>query len=190
MTKRFDSFCDRNEGRRGESAARNPIPDALLRSSEPLLNPDPAAKGVDHFGDGSEVRHTPRIKTARCVSQYPKALLGDNAAFWHIPNMDIETREADSLTAIGERLRLLRSALDLSQEEMAVRYGVESQQAWGNYERGERPLDYRIALTIAQKDGASLDWIYRGLRGTLPVALAEKLATAKPGRRGRPRKTA
>lgn len=190
MTKRLDSLGDQHERHGREGAARDPIPDALLRSSKPLLNGNSAAESVNHFADGREVRHTSLIKTVRCVRQYPNALLGDPGAFWHIPHMDIETREADSQTAIGERLRMLRTALDLSQAEAADRFGVESQQAWGNYERGERPLDYRIALTIAQKEGASLDWIYRGLRGTLNVTLAEKLTAAKPAKRGRPRKTA
>ncbi|KAA0117850.1 XRE family transcriptional regulator [Methylobacterium sp. P1-11] len=104
--------------------------------------------------------------------------------------MQIETHEADSMSAIGERLRLLRTVLDLSQGQMAERHGVESQQAWANYERAERPLDYRIALSVAQKDGVSLDWIYRGLVGTLTVDMAEKLSHAKPTRRGRPRRTA
>ncbi len=68
----------------------------------------------------------------------PAALLARNSAFWHTQDMEIETHEADSMAAIGERLRLLRVALGFNQAEMAERHGVESQQAWGNYERGDR----------------------------------------------------
>lgn len=190
MTLGFDRSGDRLEHRRRESAASDPVENALLRRAEPRLDGDPSAQGVDDFGDGRQVGHTQRIKTVRCVSQCPDALLGGNGAFWHIPRMELEPHEADSMAAIGERLRMLRVALGHSQTEMAERYGVESQQAWGNYERGERPLDYRIALTIANKDGVPLDWIYRGLTYTLPVGLAEKLQSASAPRRGRPRKTA
>lgn len=190
MTKRLDGLSDRLEQRRRECPPRNPVENPLLRGAEALLHGDPPAEGVDDIRDCREVSHTHRIKTVRCVSQYPSASLSHNDAFCYVPPMNIDASEPDSMEAIGERLRLLRAALGFTQEQMAERHGIESQQAWANYERGERPLDYRIALSIAQKDSASLDWIYRGLRGTLPVHLAEKLAGAKPSKRGRPRKTA
>lgn len=190
MTKRLNGLGDRLKRGRRESPPSDPVEDALLRSAETLLDGNSAAKRFDDFGDCREEGHEHRIKTVRCDSQYPNALLAHNDAFWHTYHMISPPSEADSPEAIGERLKLLRSALGLSQTQMAERYGLESQQAWANYERAKRPLDYRIALTIANKEGASLDWIYRGMEWTLPPQVTELLTHAKPIKRGRPRKLA
>lgn len=190
MTKRLNGTRDRLKGQRRKRAPTDPVENALLRSAEAILHGDTAAEHFDHFRDCREVGHAHRIKTVRCDSQYPELSLLPTEAFCYVSGMDIDAREADSMEAIGERLRLLRTALGFTQEQYAERHGVESQQAWANYERGERPLDYRIAISVAQKDHASLDWIYRGLTAMIPIGLNEKLSEAKPTRRGRPRKSA
>lgn len=99
-------------------------------------------------------------------------------------------READTPADICARLKALRRAFSLTQTEMAERLGLGSQQAWQNYETGKRPLDYTVALVIAQQFHAPLDWIYRGLTAMIPLHLAEKLAAEEPPKPTRRRKTA
>lgn len=102
----------------------------------------------------------------------------------------IQAREADTPEDICARLKVLRRAFGLTQAEMAERLGLGSQQAWQNYETGKRSLDYTIALLIAQRFHAPLDWIYRGLDAMVPMHLAQKLSAAPAEKAPRRRKTA
>ena len=79
-----------------------------------------------------------------------------------------------STTDIGARLRALRAALEMNQSAFCKLTGI-GQSALANYESGFRRPDIDKAWLIAQKTGATLDWIYYGVRSGLPLHLSERL---------------
>ncbi len=66
------------------------------------------------------------------------------------------------MSTIGERLRLERQRLDLSQEELGARGGVQK-QAQLNYEKGERAPDTTYLLAIAEA-GVDVVFVLTGRR--------------------------
>lgn len=79
--------------------------------------------------------------------------------------------------SIGKRLSQLRTALDVSQAELCREIKC-SPTRWNNYELGDRRITLPIAMKLADEYGASLDWIYRGERGGLPLDLRSRLNKA------------
>jgi DNA-binding XRE family transcriptional regulator len=83
--------------------------------------------------------------------------------------------DVSSFEAIGRRLLATRLALGFeSQLEFATAAGV-SPQALNNYERGRSRPSLEIALSLCDRFGLTLDWIYRGDAGGLPHRLAQTL---------------
>jgi transcriptional regulator with XRE-family HTH domain len=88
------------------------------------------------------------------------------------------TARIDDPAAVGSRLRLLRKAFgavqqysrEMSQSEMARRSGM-TVQSWHNAESGYNRIGLDSALQVVALTGATLDWIYRGVRSGLPRAL-------------------
>src|SRR5262245_40936174 len=80
-----------------------------------------------------------------------------------------------SAKEIGRRLRQLRVALNLTQEEMAARIGLSQASAWNHYEQGLNAPKWETAVRIAIVTGVSMDWIYRDESGHLPLNLAKVL---------------
>jgi transcriptional regulator with XRE-family HTH domain len=76
---------------------------------------------------------------------------------------------------VGARLKALRLALGFNQARAFAAFLEINEQAWNHFETGRRPPVVRDGIRIAERTGASLDWIYRGLEHTLPLHLAEKL---------------
>jgi len=78
------------------------------------------------------------------------------------------------MEAVGHRLKQSREVLGKSQAEIcrALKIGTAR---WNNYEKGKRPLDLDVALDLCRHFNLSLDWLYRGLPGTLPYTLAVKI---------------
>lgn len=66
------------------------------------------------------------------------------------------------------------AALDLNQVGFATLVGI-SQPALNNYLKGLRRPDLDVAIAIQGKTGATLDWLYLGLRSGLPARLLELL---------------
>ncbi len=81
----------------------------------------------------------------------------------------------DGPEVIGGRLKALRLALGFQKAKAFAAFLDINEQAWNHFERGRRPPVVRDGIRIAERTGASLDWIYRGLEHTLPIHLAEKL---------------
>lgn len=88
-------------------------------------------------------------------------------------------------TDVGARLALLRKLHDLDQKKMAKSISV-TQGTYSNWETGARPLGIESANAICDQYDVTLDWLYRGNRGTLPFpiekALRELLPNLKPRR--------
>jgi len=76
---------------------------------------------------------------------------------------------------IGNRLELLRDAHNLNQADIAKRLSITPQR-WNQWESGKRLIDIQHAIKIADRFGASLDWIYRGIDGALTVDLHNKIS--------------
>lgn len=184
MTSTRKSCSDGLIGLGRKSPAELPVVDPLMRASaDQGTDSVVAAKLPDHVGSGSERTHASSSTTNRCDAQEAKALLASEVRAWHIAAMVKHDDFLDSKEATARRLGALRAALGLTQEQMAERYGLGSQQTWGNYEKGARDLPPKLAVKIAARERISLDWIYRGLTDMLPLALAQKLgvvAAPKP----------
>lgn len=82
----------------------------------------------------------------------------------------------DRVEDIAERLRRLRLAYGFPQARAWCQFVGMAEPSWNAFERGNRRITIDEALKICAKTGASLDWIYRGLEGTLPLHVAQKLA--------------
>ena len=96
----------------------------------------------------------------------------------------------ESFEAIGKRLRALREALELSQDDLGAVLGTAKGSALlSPIERGKDRLGLDRALMLCRRYGVTLDWIYRGLwHAGMPFDLAEKIRfeemrAAKPSRR-------
>jgi transcriptional regulator with XRE-family HTH domain len=78
----------------------------------------------------------------------------------------------NEVVAIGVRLRELRLAYGRALSHTTALQWADftdiANTAWANYEAGTRIIAVPEALKLAQKTGASFDWIYRGLEDTLP----------------------
>jgi transcriptional regulator with XRE-family HTH domain len=91
----------------------------------------------------------------------------------------------DLRNEMGQRLRLTREALGLSQAELCRRVGI-SPAAWNNAETGDNRIGIDNAMLLCRTVGVTLDWIYQGHRGGLPQKLAveiERLAKRPPKQR-------
>lgn len=77
---------------------------------------------------------------------------------------------AGEIQEIGNRLRWLREAKDLSQTAFCRVVKIE-QQAWNNYEHGRKRISIDQALKVCVATGATLDYIYRGIMSSLPLDL-------------------
>jgi hypothetical protein len=89
-----------------------------------------------------------------------------------------ETPHPESNSAVAKRLQALRYHLaGDSQTAFALRYNIEVKR-WNNFERGFS-LSKEIALHLCQRiPGLTLDWLYRGVEGGLPVQLQRELVEA------------
>lgn len=82
--------------------------------------------------------------------------------------------ERDLKRHIGERLKLTREALGLSQGEVCEALGI-GQTRWSNWENGERFPAPDVMVNFCSEFGVTMDWIYRGDRAGLRFDLASKL---------------
>ena len=82
--------------------------------------------------------------------------------------------------AIATRLRLLADALDETHAEMALMSGITTRSGWSNYIMANRIPRITHAITLCERTGVTLDWIYRGLYASAVVPdLRRKLLIAQ-----------
>lgn len=86
---------------------------------------------------------------------------------------------------IGARLKALRLALGMSQVEFYTLAGI-AQNAYSQYESGERLLTLPQAIKIREKFGVTLDWLFQGDVSGMPHALAAKILAAPLNQAGSP----
>jgi len=75
---------------------------------------------------------------------------------------------------VCKRLVILRQARKLKQKEIASSAGLTPTQ-WANYEKLDRMPNIQDMIRLAEAQGVSLDWIYRGIASALPHHLAMQI---------------
>lgn len=70
-------------------------------------------------------------------------------------------RHAPQKGSVGERLREIREARELTQEDLAARFDV-SQSTIKNVELGLRRVSHEMLFAYAKLGGVSIDWILAG----------------------------
>lgn len=80
---------------------------------------------------------------------------------------------------VGKRLALLRRLHNLDQDEIAEKIGV-SQGTYSAWETGTRHLGINSAHAICDNYDVSLEWLYRGTKGSLEFHLENALNALKP----------
>lgn len=83
-------------------------------------------------------------------------------------------RPTETLQEVAQRLRATRAALGLTQEQLAAEIGV-TRTAYTNWEGGSALPDVLAMSRLAERFGATLDWIYRGDMSGLRLSLATRL---------------
>lgn len=84
-----------------------------------------------------------------------------------------------SALSIGERLKITRVALGLTQKTIAYPLSV-SREAYSMYETGSREPPWPIACELCDAWGLTLDWIYRGEMSNLPSGLLSRIQAEMP----------
>lgn len=82
--------------------------------------------------------------------------------------------DGTSGSAIAERLRLTRAALDLNQSEFAARAGIAG-NTYNQYETGKFRVSLNNAMRLAKTYRLTLDWIYFGDNSGLRYDLADAI---------------
>lgn len=82
--------------------------------------------------------------------------------------------DPESKEAVGERLELLRAAMDVQNQVLAGMIGVSPAQ-WRNYKAADNMIPVDAANRLCVVTGADLDFIYRGLRDGISGHLRERL---------------
>ena len=86
---------------------------------------------------------------------------------------------AKDKSVIARRLIQTRLALGYkTQSAFAEQIGIGSAQ-YSVFESAKRRISLGVALSIREKFGVSLDWIYRGDAAGLPASLYKKLKRSK-----------
>jgi transcriptional regulator with XRE-family HTH domain len=80
-----------------------------------------------------------------------------------------------SAISVGNRLELLRAALDLQDKTLAGMIHA-SPQKWGNWKAGRNVIPHDFAAKLCAVTGATTDFIYRDVRANMAEGLAEKIA--------------
>lgn len=89
-------------------------------------------------------------------------------------------------TEIGDRLRLVREALGMSQVDFAARAGIAA-NTYNQIERGVRLPSVESSIALCEAHDLTLDWIFRGDVSGLKVRLADSIKAMRKLRSGSPR---
>jgi transcriptional regulator with XRE-family HTH domain len=111
------------------------------------------------------------------------------AEFAKFPAMPGAPGEATSRAAVAARLTVTREALGLTQAALCRLTGIPT-NAWNNAETDDNRISVDNAIRLSVATGVSLDWIYRGVRVSLPEKILEYVVKKEQAERPkRPTKT-
>lgn len=82
--------------------------------------------------------------------------------------------QRDSIEAVAARLERARAIIGLSKRDFAARAGM-SEQAYGPFENGVRPLSLEAAKKLRKTYGLTLEFLYFGIVDALPHKIAKEL---------------
>lgn len=114
---------------------------------------------------------------------FRKAPVYPNLAAMEAPAMP-DRLHPESVAAIGDRIRLTREAMKLTQAAFA-RLVRTDPQAINNWEAARSRISLDQALKVCHATGVGLNWIYRGQISDMPMNLtmAVQKLTAEASRR-------
>jgi DNA-binding XRE family transcriptional regulator len=165
----------------GQPPAHAPVGHRAGVAGRPPRDSRCAAERIDHLINGVEFRGLTHARHNLHSGWMCQVGMRDLEMWMEISQADAtlggmarQYERQESLNATGYRLRLTREAMNLSQAAFCRLSGI-SQTAWNNYERGQRRISVDEAFKLASFTGVSFDWIYRGMRTTLPMQLAERI---------------
>jgi len=93
--------------------------------------------------------------------------------------MAAKNRTLNAKQVVGHRLRVLRAALNLQQQELAEIMGL-SQQTISGWENGRDTIDPLALARFATQYGIGVNWIWLGLLNDIPSHLAEEIRRRRP----------
>jgi DNA-binding XRE family transcriptional regulator len=76
--------------------------------------------------------------------------------------------------SVGERIRITRMAIGITQRGFAKPLGI-TREAQTMYESGARRPPWEVGVLMCDAWGLTLDWIYRGDLSGLSMALVERI---------------
>ena len=85
-----------------------------------------------------------------------------------------QKRNASELVEIGNRLKVARLALGLSQKEVCEAIGVKV-PAWSHWENGRRIPDPMAMKNLYLLHGVTMEWIYAGDPKRLPFEVYRRI---------------
>lgn len=86
---------------------------------------------------------------------------------------------------VARRLRLVRAALGMNQQDFGARAGL-SQPQYHNFDKGKRLLTLEAALALCEEYSLTLDYLYRGDPSGLPYDLARTIRDIRLKRHNTP----
>lgn len=87
-------------------------------------------------------------------------------------------RPIDTLVEVGERLKKVREALNLSQINLCNQINVAT-NTYNQWEKGRVLLDPLAAVRFAKIHGVTLDYLYRGDFSGLPYYIVKSIEKGK-----------
>lgn len=85
---------------------------------------------------------------------------------------------------VGQRLRLAREALGLTQQAFAEKLGERDKTKISHWERGKHYPDPLFIAALQRQFRISSDWLYSGDDALLPVGVADSLRAAEAASKG------
>jgi transcriptional regulator with XRE-family HTH domain len=107
---------------------------------------------------------------------------------WLIAGIDdgeLPSASACPESTVGDRLRWVREAFDLSIEELARYMGIDA-ETWRRFEAGGLELPHPVAVQFAHRYCVTLDFIYTGDTRELEPEVALAVFKGRPEMRGIP----
>lgn len=86
----------------------------------------------------------------------------------------MSTEETVTARAVGERLRLIRQAMGMSQAELCRTLNILP-QTWNNFEKGVNRIKPPDAFKVRKLTGATSDYIYFGDTRGMPFDLMQEI---------------
>lgn len=109
------------------------------------------------------------------MSTRPNSELNQKACSGNLRRTMAHSDNPLSAISVGNRLELLRAAMDLQDKTLAGMIHA-SPQKWGNWKAGRNVIPHDFAARLCAVTGATTDFIYRDVRLNMAEGLAERIA--------------